>query len=128
MNWQRRFNNLLPSALPPLHLTLPMRGGSPESSPRLDYRDPTANPGQCAATPAKQPSPPNAMICSRFLLLKTGLVTTEADFPGSSALSLLSMAAFERTLRCEIAVSREKRLDGTLNSIWFRTLSPSEMT
>jgi hypothetical protein len=38
---------------------------------------------------------PNAMTCSRFSLLKTWLMTTEANFPcGSSALSLLSMAAF----------------------------------
>ena len=43
-----------------------------------------------------QPSRPNAMTCSRFSLLKTWLMTTEAKFPpgGSSALSLLSMAAF----------------------------------
>jgi hypothetical protein len=42
-----------------------------------------------------QPSRPNAMTCSRFSLLKTWLMTTEANFPcGSSALSLLSMAAF----------------------------------
>jgi len=36
------------------------------------------------------------MTCSRFSLLKTWLMTTEGNFPprGSSALSLLSMAAF----------------------------------
>ena len=42
-----------------------------------------------------QPSRPKAMTCSRFSLLKTWLMTTEANFPsGGSALSLLSMAAF----------------------------------
>jgi hypothetical protein len=42
-----------------------------------------------------QPSRPNAMTCSRFSLLKTWLMTTEANFLcGSSALSLLTMAAF----------------------------------
>lgn len=42
-----------------------------------------------------QPSLPNAMTCSRFSLLKTWLMTTEANFPGgSSVLSPPSMAAF----------------------------------
>jgi hypothetical protein len=43
-----------------------------------------------------QPSRPKAMTCSRLSLLKkTWLMSTEANFPlRSSALSLLSMAAF----------------------------------
>jgi hypothetical protein len=42
-----------------------------------------------------QPSRPNAMTCYRFSLLKTWLMTTEANFPLQySALSLLSMAVF----------------------------------
>ena len=41
------------------------------------------------------PSRPNAMTCSRFSLLKTLLMTTEANYPRSgSVLSHLSMAGF----------------------------------
>src|SRR6266567_34632 len=46
-------------------------------SPAVSRRTPVA----CSMRRSDQPSRPNAMTCSRFSLLKTWLMSTEANFP-----------------------------------------------
>jgi hypothetical protein len=58
--------------------------GTPQSNPRNAKISPAVSrrtPVACSMRRNDQPSWPNAMTCSRFALLKTWLMTTEANFP-----------------------------------------------